>query len=55
MFVYLLGVGSRAAELGYSQCLTAKDVLLAAGHALIPGSLKVSSAAEPAGRCQCLV
>jgi hypothetical protein len=50
MFVDLLDVSSRAAELGYSQCSTVKDVLLASGHAVIDGSPRqLPSASGQAG------
>lgn len=50
MFVDLLGVDVRAAELGYPQCSTARDVLVAAGHAVQSRTLpQAVVAAEPAG------
>ena len=47
MFVDLLGVQSRTAELGYPQCSTVSELLLSAGHASVSGA---SPQSEPVGR-----
>ncbi|XP_062509091.1 tudor domain-containing protein 1-like [Corticium candelabrum] len=46
MFVDLLGVQSRTAELGYPQCSTVSELLLSAGHASVSGA---SPQSEPVG------